>query len=157
MVYAFVSCTDAPSSGLPGNQTSNDPSPGMSNLSDVNSTTVLTPLVPEHAPNVTVAYPLSFSFQNTGDGNVCAFMNTTVHLLYQVPILSPFSLWIIFPCCHYPGKFILKCFSSFPLCYQLLTTCFSCKELGSSNRRIDTRYCMEQSSRLCSHWCRYYK
>jgi hypothetical protein len=46
-------------------------------LSDVNGTTVLTPLVASPTPNATTAVHISFSFQETADGQNLAFINST--------------------------------------------------------------------------------
>ena len=70
---------DASASGLPGDPASVDPGPGAgSNLQDVNGMTPLVPLVPDPAPEVTRAFPVTFSFQNTDDGRFLGFMNSTV-------------------------------------------------------------------------------
>jgi iron transport multicopper oxidase len=82
---------DAPSSGLPGDPASSDPGPGVDNLGDVDGMSVLVPLVRDPAPEVTRAYPMSFSFQRTDDGRYLGFMNTTVRVMLCLgaPVFLP--------------------------------------------------------------------
>ena len=71
--YADASSSSVP----PGPSDSPDPGPGV-NLPDVDGTSPLIPLVPDPAPDATRPYPLTVSFQNTGNGRFLGFMNTTV-------------------------------------------------------------------------------
>jgi iron transport multicopper oxidase len=76
-IRGVIRYSDGAKTGIPGDPTSADPGPGVSDLSDVNGTTVLTPLVASPTPNATTAVHISFSFQETADGQNLAFINST--------------------------------------------------------------------------------
>jgi hypothetical protein len=69
--------SDGAKTGLPGDPSSADPGPGISNITDVDGTTTLVPLVPSSAPNATRTVSVTVSFRSTADGRFLGFINTT--------------------------------------------------------------------------------
>ena len=76
-IEIMPSYSDGAKSGIPGDPASADPGPGISNLTDVDGTTVLTPVDASAPPNATTAVQISFAFQSTADGQFLGFINST--------------------------------------------------------------------------------
>jgi hypothetical protein len=99
LIDLFTRYADAVSSGLPGNPASPDPGPGVNNLLNVNGTSSLAPFTPDLAPDVTRAFPVTISFQNTDGNSFLGFMNSTVRTIlskmFFVQTLSFVSLLLI--------------------------------------------------------------